>query len=140
LLLEQLQKTCANAAAASGSNSAAAAAATAADCVALVDEATIFINERKRDAGPILSTCTIHFKSSCVFFTSVYLSIFDLYFHVILNRDLYLAEHLSQLRQVKLSFALQQHRCMPCIAASLLSLAHPDTTAILTWSDWTACC
>jgi hypothetical protein len=44
LLLEQLQKTCDNAAAAS-------AAAAAAAAVALVDEATIFINERKRDAG-----------------------------------------------------------------------------------------
>jgi hypothetical protein len=54
LLLEQLHKTCCNAAAAVGGrgvNGAATAADATAACVALVDEATIFINERKRDAG-----------------------------------------------------------------------------------------
>jgi hypothetical protein len=59
LLLEQLHKTCCNAAAAvagRGVNGAAAAADATAECVALVDEATIFINERKRDAGKTVPT------------------------------------------------------------------------------------
>ncbi len=55
MLLEQMHKTCSSAAAGGGDDSGSAAAADAAaviaDTVALVDDATIFINERKRDAG-----------------------------------------------------------------------------------------
>ena len=55
LLLEQLHKTCSNAAAAVSDSSSggdcAAAAAAMADSVNFVDEATVYINERKRDAG-----------------------------------------------------------------------------------------
>jgi hypothetical protein len=70
LLLEQLYKTCSHAAefGGCGGDAAAAAAAAAADSVNLVDEATIFINERKRDAGQSLALrfCRSRFQLTSV--------------------------------------------------------------------------
>jgi hypothetical protein len=104
LLLEQLHKTCCNAAAAVGGrgvNGAAAAAHATAACVALVDEATIFINERKRDAGKTVPT-------PLFLNLSAFALVWDVRRFVCLI--LFATEHLSELRKVKLSFAVQQHR------------------------------